>query len=47
MGRVAKAEPITHRDDLTAAKAQSEAMAIWREPTHACLRSRPGDTVAK
>ena len=26
-GKVAKAEPITHADDLTAAKAQSEAMA--------------------
>ncbi len=26
-GKVAKAEPITHGDDLTAAKAQSEAMA--------------------
>ncbi len=26
-GRVAKAEPITHGDDLTAAKAQREAMA--------------------
>jgi hypothetical protein len=26
-GRVAKAEPITHTEDLTAAKAQSEAMA--------------------
>ena len=25
-GKVAKAEPITHGDDLTAAKAQSEAM---------------------
>jgi hypothetical protein len=26
-GKIAKAEPITHGDDLTAAKAQSEAMA--------------------
>ena len=26
-GKVAKAEPITHADDLTTAKAQSEAMA--------------------
>ena len=26
-GKIAKAEPITHADDLTAAKAQSEAMA--------------------
>jgi len=29
-GKVAKAEPITHADDLTAAKAQSEAMAKSR-----------------
>ena len=29
-GKVAKAEPITHADDLTAAKAQSETMAKSR-----------------
>jgi len=37
-GKVAKAEPITGGDDLTAAKAQAEAMAAAKTPLRAAVQ---------